>query len=108
MTTVGPVTIDELLDGLEFHWRRLPDVAARFSDWDDMERLDFIMEWPLQEDDLELLSELIAEGNPTAELSDRFDKLLGVVERNRSILDRLMGASTNPIDHAETISLRDS
>jgi hypothetical protein len=108
MTRTGPVTIDELLDGLEFHWTRLPDVAARFSDWDDLERLDFIMEWPLQEDDLQSLSELIAAGSPTAEQRRRFHDLLRVVERNRPFLDRLLDRGMNPIGHSRPTLARES
>ena len=90
MTATSGLTIDELLDGLEFHWGRLPQVATEFETWDEMERLDFLMEWPIQEDYLELLTELIAGSEPTPEQRSRFDDLLSIVEHGRPILDALM------------------
>ena len=51
MTATSHVTIDELLDGLEFHWGRLSTVAAGFAAWDELEQLDFVMQRPIQEDD---------------------------------------------------------
>ena len=76
MTATSHVTIDEPLDGLEFHWGRLSTVAAGFAAWDELEQLDFVMQRPIQEDDLELLTELIANSVPTAEQRRRFDNLL--------------------------------
>lgn len=94
MTTTSSSDIDELLDNLTYSWRRIPDVATTFSTWDELERLDFIMEWPIQEDDLERLTEPIAAGQITAEQRRRFDALLCLIEENRPMLDRLMGAKS--------------
>ena len=96
MTGTGPLLIDELLDGLTFHWRRLPEVAAEFASWGDLEQLDFLMEWPLQEQDLELLSEHVAAGLATAEQRRPFDDMLRLVERHRPLLGALADGRTAP------------
>ena len=89
MTTLGPVTIDELLERSLHHWSRLPRVAAEIDMWDELEQIDFLMEWPLQEDDLEELAELLASDTPTPDQRRRYADLLQLVDTNRPIVNAL-------------------
>lgn len=105
MTTAEPVTIDELLVGLEYHWGRLPAVAATFHTLDDLEKIDFLMEWPLQEDDLEELAELMASRTPTPYQRRRYGELLRLVDTNRPIIDALWQGEPVPAPHVSPVPM---
>ncbi len=80
----------ELRRALEV-WRGLPEVAAEIAGWDEIERIDFVHEWPLQEMKLERLreyagdDELMTEGQRL-----RYGELEELVARNRPIIEGLL------------------
>ena len=42
--------IDPYLDYLFRAWQALPEVARVWAEWQDHDRLDFVVEWPIRED----------------------------------------------------------
>ncbi len=82
--------IDPYLDYLFRAWQALPDVAKVWAEWEDHDRLDFVVEWPIREDHLYQLQEWAAQGLFTPEQQARYDELLQLIARHRPLLDRLL------------------
>jgi len=82
--------IDHYLAYLTDEWAAIPDLAAEWADWEDHERLDFEVEWPLREDRLRQLRQWSTKGLLTAEQQTRYAGLQGLIERYRSVLERLL------------------
>lgn len=82
--------IDDYLDYLEREWRRLPAIARAWSTWDDDERLDFVVEWPIREDRLQQLQQWSNRGAFTRTQHDRHDDLVRLVEEYRPLLRDLL------------------
>jgi hypothetical protein len=53
--TEHPLWIVKSLDNLEGEWEQIPEIAAEWDDWEEHDRLDFVLEWPLREDRLHQL-----------------------------------------------------
>lgn len=70
-------------------WKGLPEAEATIDEWDQIEQIVFITDWPLEEQRLDHLEEYRAEGAMTPEQQSRHDELKCVVERNRPIIRRL-------------------
>ena len=49
--------IDPYLDYLFRAWQALPEVAKVWAEWEDHDRLDFVVEWPIREDHFHQLEE---------------------------------------------------
>ena len=81
--------IDDLLERTVYEWQRLPIVAQTIGQWEPIDRLVFIEEWPIQEDNLWFLDQYAAKGMLTAEQRARLEHLKGIVEQNRPIIDAL-------------------
>lgn len=70
-------------------WQDLPWVAAEIERWDPGEQIDFIEEWPTQEQSLQQLERYAAEEGLTTEQLVRYEDLQRLVARNRPIIRRL-------------------
>lgn len=81
--------IDVLLDHSLDRWRRLPQVEAEIDQWDLIDQLVFIEEWPLEEQHLEMLDRYASAGNLTSDQLRRLQELKETVGRNRPIIRRL-------------------
>jgi hypothetical protein len=81
--------IELLLADLIDVWERLPEIEREIDHWDLTEQIVFIEEWPLREQRLARLAEYTAASAMTPEQLGRYHDLLCLVERNRSIVDRL-------------------
>ena len=81
--------IDKLLTFLMAQWERLPQVAAEIDGWHPLERIDFIEEWPLEEDRLARLEQYVAQGALTPEQLVCYERLKHLVAQNRPIIRRL-------------------
>ena len=81
--------IDRVLDRLLFRWRRLPEVEAEIDQWDLVDQLDFVEEWPTEENRLADLERLVAQGALTPNQLARYEELQRVIEQNRPIIRRL-------------------
>ncbi len=84
--------IEKLLDLLIWQWERLPEVEAEIDTWDLMEQLNFIEEWPLEEDRLLRLKRYIGEGLLTSEQLTRYNALEQTITQNRPIIRRLQNS----------------
>jgi hypothetical protein len=78
------------LDNLFSEWGRLPRVEAEWESWEELDRLRFVLEWPLQEDRLHLVEGWAAEGGLTDEQMARLERLQELVRAHRPIVERLL------------------
>ncbi len=95
MAQVTPQTdqatrIDRYLDYLFGEWEDIPAVAGEWAEWQDHDRLDFVVEWPIREDHFHQLQEWVAQGLLTPQQQARYDELLQLIARHRPLLDRLL------------------
>jgi hypothetical protein len=81
--------IERLLDRLTYEWGRLPEVEAEIDQWDQIDQIVFIEEWPLEEDWLARLERYVAGGAVTAKQLAEYEKLKAIVAQNRPIIERL-------------------
>jgi hypothetical protein len=81
--------IDFQLDVSFESWERLPEVEATIDDWDQIDQIVFIEEWPLEEGRLRWLERWKSEGLLTPGQLKRYAKLQALVAKNRPILQRL-------------------
>ena len=82
--------IDPYLDYLFRAWQALPEVAKVWAEWEDHDRLDFVVEWPIREDHFHQLEEWVSQGLLTPEQQARYDELLQLIACHRPLLDRLL------------------
>ncbi len=82
--------IDRYLDYLCREWEDIPEVAGEWNEWEDHDRLDFVVEWPIREDRLHQLREWLAQGLLTSGQQARYEELLQLIARHRPLLDRLL------------------
>lgn len=81
--------IERLIKHVEAYLRALPEVEARFGEWDIDERTAFLMEWSIPEQNLRRLRELAAQGAMSGAQRERFADLERLAEEGRPILQRL-------------------
>ena len=81
--------IDWQLEIAEFEWQQLPEVEAEIDQWDWIDQIVFIEEWPLQEERLLFLERSAAQGLMSPEQLARYEALKRLVEQNRPIIRRL-------------------
>lgn len=81
--------IDSTLEWSLRVWRALPEAAEEIEYWTPAERLDFLYEWPLEEQKLAELREYSEKGlmNPLQER--RYRTLEEAVAQNRHLIDEL-------------------
>ncbi|MBA2596717.1 MAG: hypothetical protein H0V00_08860 [Chloroflexia bacterium] len=82
--------IDKSLDYLMSNWDDIPEIAADWDNWDEDDRLDFVLEWPLREDRLHQLQRWQIDGNLSASQLQRFAELEELIERNTPTLGHLL------------------
>ena len=82
--------IDPYLDYLFAEWQALPEVATEWPEWEDLDQLDFVVEWPIREDRLHQLQGWAAQGLLTPEQQARYDELLQLIACYRPLLDGIL------------------
>jgi hypothetical protein len=82
--------IDNYLHYLLREWNRLPWVFSEWNDWEEHERLNFVLEWPIREDRLLQLRGWEEQGLLGSDQRRKFEQLLGLIEAHRPQLDRLL------------------
>jgi hypothetical protein len=82
--------IDKSLDYLSMYWTAIPEIAAGWDDREELDRLDFVLEWPLREIRLHELQRWETEDLLTAPQQERFDELKRLIQRHRPTLDQLL------------------
>jgi hypothetical protein len=82
--------IDRYLQYLLREWNSLPWVFSEWTNWEEHERLNFVLEWPIREDRLLQLRDWEERGLLAPEQQRDFNQLLGLIEIHRPQLDRLL------------------
>lgn len=82
--------IDDYLQYLLREWSMLSWVFSEWNDWEEHERLNFVLEWPIREDRLLQLRRWEEQGLLTPEQQNDFNRLLGLMEIHRPELNRLL------------------
>lgn len=82
--------IDHVLYYLAAEWSGIPHVAAEWDAWDEVERLDFVLEWPIQEEKLSSLQGWADQGLLNDEQRQRYDALLTLIALHRFTLEKLL------------------
>ncbi|MGH2353028.1 MAG: hypothetical protein ACRDJN_15570 [Chloroflexota bacterium] len=82
--------IEKYLEYLASEWQDVPAVAQEWNSWQEHERLDFVIEWPIREDRLHQLHQWAAQDRLTPAQRARYEDLLTLVAANRPTLERLL------------------
>ena len=82
--------VEHYLDFLLREWRSVPAIAQEWGEWEDHEQLDFVVEWPLREDQLRQLDAWAEQCLLTPAQRARYEDLLALVAAHRPTLDRLL------------------
>lgn len=70
-------------------WEELPRVEAEIDNWEQIDQILFIEEWPLEEQRLKRLERYALESRMTEDQLVRYEELKKLVARNRPIIRRL-------------------
>lgn len=81
--------VDRHLDYLLREWQSVPRLAEEWVEWEDHDRFDFWIEWPIREGRLRDLQRWDKQGLLTATQRERYAELLGLITRYRPVLDEL-------------------
>ena len=81
---------ENYLDYLFVEFRAIPEVAAEWEEWEEPDRLDYVIEWPIREDRLQQLAGWATAGLLTPAQRARYDALLALVAEQRPTIDRLL------------------
>lgn len=81
--------IDKSLDYLTGEWEDIPEIANEWGNWDELDRLVFVEEWPLREDRLHQLQRWREDSLLSAEQLERFNQIETLIEQYRVTLERL-------------------
>ena len=68
----------------------LPEIDREWDSWDDIQQLDFVVEWDIKRDRLFQLESWNERGLLTPAQQERYRLLLRVLDQRRPILDRLL------------------
>ena len=93
MAQVDPATrvdVDRLLSQAVASWEELPEVEREIDGWRLEDQLVFTEEWQIEEDRLLRLAQHAESNDFTDTQRARYQELLGLVERNRPVLERIM------------------
>ncbi len=82
--------IDHALDYLLEEWLAIPEIVSTWESWEEPDRLDFVIEWPIREIRLKLLREWNDEGQLSAQQRQQFEELERLIQRHRAAVDRLL------------------
>jgi|SRR5687767_7420324 hypothetical protein len=96
--------VESYLEYLLREWEAVPEVAAEWDDWEEHERLDFVLEWPIREDRWLQLQHWAKDGLLTPAQCARYEALTVLMARHRPTIDRLLAdepPSTTSIDAIE-------
>ncbi len=85
--------MDAFLEYCLREWESLPQVASEWEAWGSLERLEFVMEWPLREDRLGQLREHARQGHLTASQRRQFKRLQQLVAEHEPRLECLLTRS---------------
>jgi hypothetical protein len=90
MTQAHQVGLGQTIARLEHEWERLAQIAAAFQSWDELDQIDYLAEWQIYDDDLDVIAEAAAVNSLTPKEYESYQRLLRTVERNRPLLNMLL------------------
>ena len=82
--------IDHVLAVLTRQWNAIPEVVCTWESWDELDRLDFVLEWPIREMQLKQIRQWQGEGQLSADQMKRFGDLERLIAQHRAAVDRLL------------------
>ena len=82
--------IEHALDYLLREWEAIPEVVSTWKTWDELDRLDFVIEWPIREMQLKQLRQWQDEGQLSSHQRQRFAELERLIQEHRAAVDRLL------------------
>ena len=82
--------IDHVLAVLTRQWNAIPEVVCTWESWDELDRLDFVIEWPIREMQLKQLRQWQDEGQLSSHQRQRFAELERLIQEHRAAVDRLL------------------
>jgi hypothetical protein len=82
--------IEHELDYARREWESVPEYLAAWTNWDEDERLDFVLEWAIRESSLTLLREWAANGLLSRQQQERYEDLLCTVAKHRPLIGPLL------------------
>ena len=71
-------------------WMAIPEVVATWETRDELDRLDFVIEWPIREFRLKDLRQWNEEGQLSAQQCRQFEVLERLIQERRAAVDRLL------------------
>jgi hypothetical protein len=88
-TPTDHISFDWLCKYVADQWGQLPELAAKWHEWDIESRMNFLTDWPVAESYTEIL--LAREGTARLSAHDaaKVREVRTLVERNRPILEQL-------------------
>lgn len=81
--------IDALLAQSVAAWEELPEAESEFADFDEVEKLDYVYEWPLEEERLSKLESYAQDGLMSVRQAEQYEDLKRLVGKNRPVLERI-------------------
>ena len=88
--------IESYLSYLTEEREALPEIAAEWDEWEDLDQLDFVLEWPIREGRLRQLQQWAAQGVLTPTQRMGYEALLQLVTEHRFLLERLLQDGSLP------------
>ncbi len=82
--------ITRFLEYLIREWQNLPNVAQQWNTWEEDERLDFVLEWPLRTDRLQEIETYDKQGLLTPAQSERYKTLQSLIAAYSPLLKQLL------------------
>jgi hypothetical protein len=82
--------IDSDLTYLLREWQEIPEVVRQWNDWDELDRLTFVVEWPLRAERMERLEYWDGQNELTTDQRERYRELRTLIARYRSDLEQLL------------------
>lgn len=85
-----PHRIEHALTYLRSEWTKVPQYVQDWPTWDEDAKLDFVLEWPMREDQLAMLRSWSAHGDLNADEADCLTEIEHLVAKNRPLLQPLL------------------
>jgi hypothetical protein len=83
-------SIEHELDYARREWESVPVYLRAWADWDEDERLDFVLEWAIRESSLTVLRAWAANGLLSEQQQERYDDVLCTVAKHRPLIGPLL------------------
>ena len=83
--------VDKDLHNLLGFWRTVPEFAAEWPEWDEDSRLDFILQWPIERETLQRVTDAVAAGHLNEHQQCKWLELSRLIEIHRATVEQMLG-----------------